>query len=261
MADVHSTGASSTYGRALAQTRPGSPSPIPPLPFPQRASSWSSTPESPRRLKVTGWRLLNTGVILRLGIYKAVATYFGQTTAPSTLDWVIGVVWTLISYWVGFIEQDHPTYAEWFFQEDLSDGLWKGPVAILVLFAAGGGFWAAKFVGREEDRLVIALLKILGVYFGAAMMLVALSGLVFIVLALLWSEFANFFDRPPAVRRSNWSPNRPLIIFIYFILVILWIIISECLLLRVLQLTLTPARSVCPRWTGSCQVDALVGHR
>jgi hypothetical protein len=45
---------------------------------------------------VTPWRLLNTVVVLGVGAYKAVTTYLGQTTGPTTADWIIGVAWTLM---------------------------------------------------------------------------------------------------------------------------------------------------------------------
>ncbi|KAJ7626651.1 hypothetical protein DFH06DRAFT_1481101 [Mycena polygramma] len=80
-------------------------------------------------MKITPWRFLNTIVILALGIYKAVATYHGQTTAPTTTDWITGVVWTLISYWISFVEQDNPE--AWFFGRDLAPSL--GLVLILVV--------------------------------------------------------------------------------------------------------------------------------
>ncbi|KAJ7045132.1 hypothetical protein C8F04DRAFT_1067826 [Mycena alexandri] len=74
------------------------------------------TPSSPRVLDANQvgkfyvtmicWRLLNTMVMLGLGIFKAVVTYRGQPTAPKTLDWVTGVVWALISYWMALFEAD-----------------------------------------------------------------------------------------------------------------------------------------------------------
>ncbi|KAJ7121575.1 hypothetical protein C8R44DRAFT_876964 [Mycena epipterygia] len=73
-------------------------------------------------VKITAWRILNTVVLLTLGIYKAVTTYLGQAPA-STLDWIIGVVWALISYWASLVEQENPTIAPWFFDEDLSSDL------------------------------------------------------------------------------------------------------------------------------------------
>jgi hypothetical protein len=45
---------------------------------------------------ITPWRLLNTMVILGVGAYKAVTTYLGQTTGPTTADWIIGIAWTLM---------------------------------------------------------------------------------------------------------------------------------------------------------------------
>ncbi|KAJ7917670.1 hypothetical protein B0H13DRAFT_1994518 [Mycena leptocephala] len=72
-------------------------------------------------VKITPWRITNTVVVLGLGIYKATVTYLGQTTAPTTADWIIGVGWTLISYWIGLVEQHDDTATQWFFSHDFSD--------------------------------------------------------------------------------------------------------------------------------------------
>jgi hypothetical protein len=45
---------------------------------------------------ITPWRVLNTVVVLGVGAYKVVTTYLGQTTGPTTADWIIGVVWALM---------------------------------------------------------------------------------------------------------------------------------------------------------------------
>ncbi|KAJ7932917.1 hypothetical protein B0H13DRAFT_2650600 [Mycena leptocephala] len=69
---------------------------------------------------VTPWRLLNTVVVLGVGAYKAVTTYLGQTTGPTTADWIIGVAWTLIAYWVSFFDDPTPNQSSWFFASDVS---------------------------------------------------------------------------------------------------------------------------------------------
>ncbi|KAJ7631506.1 hypothetical protein B0H17DRAFT_539158 [Mycena rosella] len=78
------------------------------------------SPVASLRVKITPWRLLNTAVLLILGTTKAVSTLLGETSAPNNLDWTIGVVWALISYWVSLVEQEAPTVAPWFFTADLS---------------------------------------------------------------------------------------------------------------------------------------------
>ena len=45
---------------------------------------------------VTMWRFLNTLFILFVGTAKAILALQGQATAPTTLDWVIGVIWALM---------------------------------------------------------------------------------------------------------------------------------------------------------------------
>ena len=44
---------------------------------------------------VTGYRLLVSLLTLIFGMSKAVLSYQGQSTAPTTVDWVFGVLVTL----------------------------------------------------------------------------------------------------------------------------------------------------------------------
>ncbi|KAJ6510735.1 hypothetical protein C8R45DRAFT_965016 [Mycena sanguinolenta] len=78
------------------------------------------------KLKVTPWRLFNTVLVLGLGIYKAVAAYRGEQTAPTTLDWILGVLWAIIAYWLSFLEQEAQLglIGRWFFTHNLSWELW-----------------------------------------------------------------------------------------------------------------------------------------
>jgi hypothetical protein len=46
----------------------------------------------PLRVELTGYRLLNTGVILGIGLPKAVYSYNGQALISTTLDWLGGVI-------------------------------------------------------------------------------------------------------------------------------------------------------------------------
>ncbi|KAJ7465893.1 hypothetical protein FB451DRAFT_1369734 [Mycena latifolia] len=102
----------------------------PPAPAPQR-----------RRVKITPWRILNTAVLLILGTTKALSTFLGQTNAPNNLDWTIGVVWALISYWVSLVEQETPEVAPWFFTTDFSGVLRLGFTGFLVMLVVAA-FWS-----------------------------------------------------------------------------------------------------------------------
>ena len=44
------------------------------------------------KLTPSSWRLLISLFLLAPGLYKAAATYGGHSTAPTTLDWIIGVL-------------------------------------------------------------------------------------------------------------------------------------------------------------------------
>ena len=45
---------------------------------------------------LTGYRLLNTSVILGIGIPKAIYSYSGQSVISPTLDWVGGIIFALL---------------------------------------------------------------------------------------------------------------------------------------------------------------------
>jgi hypothetical protein len=49
-----------------------------------------------RLLKITWWRLLNSAVLLVLGVTKIASTYLGYSTAPTNLEWIIGAMWALM---------------------------------------------------------------------------------------------------------------------------------------------------------------------
>ncbi|KAI0315929.1 hypothetical protein OF83DRAFT_307301 [Amylostereum chailletii] len=85
-------------------------------PFRQRAQ------RPPLLVKLTGYRLLNTAIIVGLGIPKAVLAYRGETAA-TTLDWVLGVAFAVLMYWVGLLEGVDPPVARWFFHVDYAYGI------------------------------------------------------------------------------------------------------------------------------------------
>ncbi|KAJ6510715.1 hypothetical protein C8R45DRAFT_921434 [Mycena sanguinolenta] len=96
------------------------------------------------KLKVTPWRLFNTVLVLGLGIFKAVAAYRGEQTAPTTLDWILGVLWAVIAYWLSFLEQEAQLglIGRWFFTHDLSWALWP-----LWIFLRGLLRFLARLIG------------------------------------------------------------------------------------------------------------------
>ncbi|KAJ7932932.1 hypothetical protein B0H13DRAFT_2262944 [Mycena leptocephala] len=102
---------------------------------------------------ITPWRLLNTVVVLGVGAYKAVTTYLGQTTGPTTADWIIGVAWTLIAYWVSFFDDPTPSHSSWFFARDVSK-----PSGLLLLFLVYFGLfflgcWVLVFLQAVVARI------------------------------------------------------------------------------------------------------------
>ncbi|KAJ7887283.1 hypothetical protein B0H14DRAFT_2696051 [Mycena olivaceomarginata] len=82
-----------------------------------------------QKVKVTfsPWRVLNSVLVLGAGAYKAVATLQGNTAGPTAVDWTVGVLWSLIVYWVSFLDDSTCGQSNWFFSYDLS------PVLFIVL--------------------------------------------------------------------------------------------------------------------------------
>jgi hypothetical protein len=88
---------------------------------------------------LTGYRLLTTIVIMGVGIPKAVYSYYGQSLISPTLDWLGGILFTLLLvfisdigftefvdlmvlrlFWLGVIEATRPELCPSFFQVDLA---------------------------------------------------------------------------------------------------------------------------------------------
>ncbi|KAI9442883.1 hypothetical protein BJY52DRAFT_1128450 [Lactarius psammicola] len=77
----------------------------------------------PLGVNLTGYRLLNMMTVFSFGIAKGILTYMGQSTAPTTLDWVAGALLAVALYWIGLYEQQNVKNWEWFFQTDLAPGI------------------------------------------------------------------------------------------------------------------------------------------
>lgn len=91
---------------------------------------------------LTGYRLLTTIVIVGVGIPKAVYSYNGRSLISPSLDWVGGIIFTLLLgfipkvgltkfveltvfrlFWLGVIEATRPELCPSFFQEDLAPAI------------------------------------------------------------------------------------------------------------------------------------------
>jgi len=77
----------------------------------------------PLGVKLTGYRLLNMTIVFSFGIIKGILTYMGQSTAPTTLDWVSGALLAVVLYWIGLYEERDAKKWEWFFQVDLAPAI------------------------------------------------------------------------------------------------------------------------------------------
>ncbi|KAJ6625752.1 hypothetical protein B0H10DRAFT_588698 [Mycena sp. CBHHK59/15] len=74
--------------------------------------------------RLTGYRILffiSTG---GFGTIKAVLSYNGHTTVPTTLDWVYGVVVVYMLYWLGLYEEEcSGKLPAWMFETDLVESV------------------------------------------------------------------------------------------------------------------------------------------
>jgi len=77
----------------------------------------------PLGVNLTCYRLLNVTTVFGFGITKGVLTYMGQSTAPTTLDWVSGALLAVALYWIGLYEERNSKKWEWFFQVDLAPAI------------------------------------------------------------------------------------------------------------------------------------------
>ncbi|KAF9515637.1 hypothetical protein BS47DRAFT_774400 [Hydnum rufescens UP504] len=72
----------------------------------------------PPVIKITLYRLLNTMIILGVGIGKFILAMQGHSISPTILDWVFGSLYVMLTYWIGFVEDVRPSVWPWFFHED-----------------------------------------------------------------------------------------------------------------------------------------------
>ncbi|TFK31737.1 hypothetical protein BDQ12DRAFT_92627 [Crucibulum laeve] len=80
---------------------------------------------STRHPKLTGYRLLVIILTASFGFSKAALSYRGESTAPTTLDWLYGVVVFLMLYWLGIYEKHALHNSPWLFEVDYLSMLWR----------------------------------------------------------------------------------------------------------------------------------------
>ncbi|KIK08986.1 hypothetical protein K443DRAFT_672030 [Laccaria amethystina LaAM-08-1] len=68
--------------------------------------------------KLTLYRILVIALTAGFGLWKAALSYRGESTAPTTLDWVYGVVVFLLLYWLGIYEKYALHNMPWLFEQD-----------------------------------------------------------------------------------------------------------------------------------------------
>ncbi|KAI0086331.1 hypothetical protein BDY19DRAFT_960865 [Irpex rosettiformis] len=78
-------------------------------------------------IKVTGYRILNTVVIITFGVWKGVASFRGEAIMSNTLDILLGVVLTIGLFWLGCYEAVQPPRMIWLFHRDYAVLLHRPP--------------------------------------------------------------------------------------------------------------------------------------
>ncbi|KAF9515643.1 hypothetical protein BS47DRAFT_774673 [Hydnum rufescens UP504] len=71
----------------------------------------------PPVIKITLYRLLNTMIILGVGTAKFILAMQGHSISPTILDWVLGSLYVVVTYWIGFLEDVRPPVWPWLFSE------------------------------------------------------------------------------------------------------------------------------------------------
>jgi hypothetical protein len=61
-----------------------------------RSADMDTSTPAPLGVKLTGYRLLNVTTVFSFGFIKGILTYTGQSTAPTTLDWVGGALLVVV---------------------------------------------------------------------------------------------------------------------------------------------------------------------
>ncbi|KAK7678710.1 hypothetical protein QCA50_018292 [Cerrena zonata] len=59
-------------------------------------SGGSDLERPPLLVKLTAYRILNVSIITAFGVTKAIFTYKGYSALPTTLDWILGVILTVL---------------------------------------------------------------------------------------------------------------------------------------------------------------------
>ncbi|KAJ2918714.1 hypothetical protein MD484_g1676, partial [Candolleomyces efflorescens] len=100
----------------------------------------------PKHPPVTAYRIIVTAAAIWFGTAKAMLSYRGQPTTPTTVEWAYGVVVTVILYSLGLYETSANEVLPWLFTTDYSlqittGGLAIGFTAIHLVGLSGAGWW------------------------------------------------------------------------------------------------------------------------
>jgi hypothetical protein len=88
-------------------------------------------------VKLTGYRLLNVGVILAYGVTEAALAHCGHSSALSALDWMAGLLLAFILYCVGQLKTRNERNPRWllFFHVDWAPEILEALTSVETPFA------------------------------------------------------------------------------------------------------------------------------
>ncbi|KAI0048171.1 hypothetical protein FA95DRAFT_1605497 [Auriscalpium vulgare] len=70
-------------------------------------------------INLTGYCILTLLFIIGVGTGKAIAAFLGESTVPTVLEWLLGVIFAVISTFLAWVDTDaDPPIASWFFERD-----------------------------------------------------------------------------------------------------------------------------------------------
>jgi len=146
-------------------------------------------------VKLTGYHLLNITVITSFGTDKAVLSYQGQSVVPTTLDWILGVVFSIGLYWLGQYESVEPPVLPWLFEYDYSRVVIFLPMRLFIRAFQTAAVWilvllSLSLTTKLSDKLsylprivMVILVVPIGITYAAAII-----AFFYIVFILPWTE-------------------------------------------------------------------------
>ncbi|TDL13660.1 hypothetical protein BD410DRAFT_846728 [Rickenella mellea] len=143
----------------------------------------------PPHPSITGYRILLVLITTTFGSIKAVLSYQGHTTSPTTLDWAFGVVIIIGLYWLGLYQMSTVQVLPALFDTDYTPVIQR-----FLLLSFAGGF-----------QLGYVLIHIVGMALATGWGYIWLHGLIDLWSAKTSGEGKDESSSPPTVPPSKYD--------------------------------------------------------